>query len=59
DWTLRLTLLLQVADREMVARELRECNRLHMALANMDNPGFWEGFSHYDTFWDHRKTSLD
>lgn len=59
DWTLRLTLLLQVADREMVARELRECNRLHMALANMDNPGFWEGFSHYDTFWDHSKTALD
>lgn len=55
DWTLRLTLLLQVADREMVARELRDCDRLHMALANMDNPGLWEDFSHFDTFWAHRR----
>ena len=55
DWTLRLTLLLQVTHRKIVARELRDCNRLHMALANMDNPGFWEDFSHYETFWDQRR----
>ncbi|GAA1817337.1 hypothetical protein GCM10009771_16880 [Nesterenkonia flava] len=56
DWTLRLTLLLQVADREMVRKALRDCNRLHMALANMDNPGFWEDYSHAETF---RKTVRD
>lgn len=50
DWLLRLSLLLEVVDRNLLATALEDCDRFRFALANMDREEYWPNHSSYDEF---------
>lgn len=49
-WVLSLTILLKMAERDLLASALAKSNTLHFTLANIDSEKVWEGFSALQTF---------
>lgn len=53
EWVLRLFLLLQVVDRDVLSKQLKDCDKFWFTLANIDREQFWPDFSAYETFRQH------
>lgn len=53
EWVLRLFLLLQVVDKDVLSKQLKDCDKFWFTLANIDREQFWPDFSAYETFRQH------